>query len=324
LTNDREILEAILANITQGLCLFDRRYRLVVSNLRFRELYGLTETAVRPGMHISELLDACKAAGNFSDSRRAEIESTLVRQLLSLDRLSYYDVIKDGRVVSVTRTPMADGGWVTTFEDVTEQKRVEDRIEYLAHHDSLTGLSSRSAFREKLDRALLDRKPKQQVALLYLDLDHFKAVNDKFGHPVGDELLRLVAARLRGCLRETSVVARLGGDEFAVIETDLTWADEAGRLAARAIEAISAPYQIAGEQIIVGTSIGIAMAPRDGTLTEGLVKSADTALYRAKSAGKNTYRYFYPSDNQVECWASRTEIESAAPRGVGPVWGQDL
>ena len=308
--SDREVLGSILANIPQGLCLFDDRYQLVVSNGRSREIYGLSEAAVQPGLYISEVLDACLAAGNYTKARRAEIEKTLVRQLRSLERLSYLDVIRDGRVISVIRTPLANGGWVTTFEDVTDQKKVEDRIEYLAHHDPLTGLSNRAAFREKLDAALAGATDKRQVALLYLDLDHFKAVNDRLGHPVGDELLQNVAVRLRRCLRETSIAARLGGDEFAVIETDLAWVDEAGRLAARIVDAISAPYQIGGEQILIGTSIGVAVAPKDGAEAEELVKSADTALYSAKFAGKNTYRYVQDSATDPACGDTQADTDS--------------
>ena len=185
---------------------------------------------------------------------------------------------------------MPDGGLVATFDDITERRRAEERVSYLARHDVLTGLANRVLFYEGLIECLRGLHRNESVAVLSLDLDRFKNVNDKLGHPVGDTLLQAVAQRMRGCVRGDDAVARIGGDEFAIVQ--IARISEAGTLASRLIETLSAPYDLGGEQVIVGVSIGIAIAPADGTQPDVLMKNADLALYRAKADGGTTYRYF--------------------------------
>ncbi len=288
----RQQLDTALESMAQGLCLFDGTHRLVMSNRRVEEIYGLAKGTLHPGMHIRDVLKACRDAGNYSDARILEIEQTLCKPARSQRALPYLEIISGGRSISVLRVPMPEGGWVATFEDVTERKRTEAKIEHMAMHDALTGLPNRISFRQQLDRALNTTARGQQLAVMCLDLDHFKAVNDTLGHPIGDALLKQVGQRLQGCLRQSKVVARLSGDEFAIVENNVSSVEEVGQLAERIVNRLSEPYEICGHHIVIGSCIGIAIAPADGSDPEALVKAADLALYRAKSEGRGTYRFF--------------------------------
>jgi diguanylate cyclase (GGDEF)-like protein len=202
--------------------------------------------------------------------------------------------LRDGRVISVVDHPTEDGGWVTTHEDVTELRRAEERIAHAARHDALTDLSNRSQFHVQLDEALKRVGRGVHFAVLYLDLDNFKFVNDTLGHLSGDELLKLVAGRLQGCIRDIDILARLGGDEFGIIQAAIEQPSDAANLAVRIQEALREPYDIAGSQLIVEASIGIAMSPDNGVEAEQLLKNADMAMYQAKSNGRATFCFFEP------------------------------
>ena len=202
--------------------------------------------------------------------------------------------------------PVPGKGWVSTHEDVTEQRRIQKRVAYLAHHDSLTGLANRALLRERMDTAL--NGGREIVAVLCLDLDRFKEINDTLGHATGDALLQALAERLRSCVRDADTVARMGGDEFAIIQHGSTQPEDSVALAARVIDAIARPYVINGQQMLVGTSIGIAISPNDGTQTDQLLRNADLALYRAKADGRGTYRLFEQDmDRRVQ---ARRKLES--------------
>jgi diguanylate cyclase (GGDEF)-like protein len=179
---------------------------------------------------------------------------------------------------------------------IRERWLAEDQIRYLALHDSLTGLPNRVQLRQHLDRAIArSRRHNQLMAVLCLDLDRFKDVNDTLGHPTGDALLEEVAARLKSTVREIDLVGRLGGDEFAVVAEDLDAAEGAVRLARRLCTALAELYQVNGHEVSTSASIGIALGPIDGTSGETLMKEADLALYRAKQDGRNTFRFFEPA-----------------------------
>src|SRR6266403_1216126 len=198
----------------------------------------------------------------------------------------------DGRSVQIVNEPLGDGGWVATHEDITERRRAEEQIEHLAHFDALTDLPNRALFHEQLKRELANIGADKQLAVLYIDIDEFKSVNDSLGHPVGDELLKSVAARLRACVRDTDFVARLGGDEFAVVQTNIEHSADVTDLVARIYQTIREPYKCLGHQVTTDASIGIAIAPDDGTDLDQLLKNADLAMYGAKSDGRRTYRFF--------------------------------
>ena len=200
--------------------------------------------------------------------------------------------LMDGRIVAVSQRPMQDGGWVAVHEDITERRRAEAKIAHLARHDMLTNLPNRVLFREHLENAFDRIQPGRGFAVHCLDLDHFKTVNDTLGHPIGDELLKLVAARLTEAVPSTDFIARIGGDEFAVVQTNVSRPEQCSQLASRIVELVSRPYDIDGRHIVIGTSIGIAIAPNDGANPDLLLKNADMALYLAKGDGRGTHRFF--------------------------------
>jgi diguanylate cyclase (GGDEF)-like protein len=196
---------------------------------------------------------------------------------------------------------MADGGTVSTHQDITEQRRSEAKIAHMAHHDALTGLPNRRLLDERLEQAVAHAKRGEIVATHLLDLDYFKNVNDTLGHPVGDKLLRMVADRLRRLVQEGETVARMGGDEFAIVQVQVAQPSDATALAQRVIEAVSEPYEIDGHQVVVGASVGISVSVTDGPSSDLLLRNADLALYRAKSGGRGTLRFFEPEmDAQMQ------------------------
>jgi diguanylate cyclase (GGDEF)-like protein len=196
---------------------------------------------------------------------------------------------------------MRDGGWVSSHEDVTERRRAEQErnrnlelIGRLARYDSLTELSNRLLFCEQLDYVLANVKPSERFAVLYIDIDHFKRVNDTLGHPVGDALLKSVAARLRASVRAGDVVSRLGGDEFAVLQRSIAGASDAAALAERIRETVGAPHMLEGHEVVSDASIGISLSPDDSIDRDQLLRNADLALYAAKASGRGTYRFYKP------------------------------
>jgi diguanylate cyclase (GGDEF)-like protein len=198
---------------------------------------------------------------------------------------------------------------MAVIEDVTERKKVEEQIFHIAHHDALTGLPNRIQYNERLEQELKRVERGANLAVLYLDLDHFKNINDTLGHSIGDELLKTAAERLRSCVRETDTIARLGGDEFAIIQTEIDQPTDAAALADRIQEAIRAPFDLDGLHAVTNVSIGISLAPANATVSTELMKQADMALYRAKAAGRNTYRFFEPEmDTSMR---ARRRIESS-------------
>jgi diguanylate cyclase (GGDEF)-like protein/PAS domain S-box-containing protein len=197
---------------------------------------------------------------------------------------------------------------LSVMDDVTERKLANERIVHMAHHDALTDLPNRVLFREQLEQALKWVHRGKQVAVLFLDLDHFKTVNDSLGHPAGDELLKAVAGRLTACLSDTDSVARLGGDEFAIIQTAIAVPGDTTSLVGRIFAALKPPFEVNGHQLLAETSIGIAVAPNDGVDSDQLLKNADLAMYGAKAEGRGVYRFFEPDmDARVK---ARRALES--------------
>ena len=286
--------DAALNNMSQALLMFDSTARLVISNHRYQEMYALSPESVKPGSPLRELLEHRRDAGTFSDDPDSYIE-TLMTAIAQGKTWGQLIELPDGRTISVVNHPMAGGGWVATHEDITERRQAEKQIAHMARHDALTDLPNRVLLRERLAHALAELPRDKRLAVLYLDLDHFKSVNDTLGHQIGDELLKAMAACLRNCVRETDTVARVGGDEFAIIHTGIEQPNEAAILARRICEAVKEPCELHGHAVIVDTSIGIALAPGDGADPTELLKNADMALYRAKADGRGTYRFFEPA-----------------------------
>ncbi|GEO84406.1 hypothetical protein GCM10007920_21560 [Ciceribacter naphthalenivorans] len=292
LATQNERLDTALTNMSIGLCMFDHQEKLVVANERFAEIFRLSPDEVRPGRTMQELLElAFHQAGRKEDDLQDTLR--LSRRFIA-ERSSGYAVHKsgDGRSIAMTHQPTPRGGFVATFEDITERLLAEEKIKYLAHHDALTGLLNRAAFYERMD-AIVGRIPKSRsLAVLSLDLDHFKNVNDTLGHPVGDLLLQAAADRMRNCTRSEDILARLGGDEFVILKVDSEHPADVTALASRLVEVLGTPFDLEGHQVVVAASIGIAIAPGDGTVPDVLMKNADLALYRSKADGGGTYRFF--------------------------------
>jgi diguanylate cyclase (GGDEF)-like protein len=289
-----------LNNMRQGLLMFDHAGQLLVVNRRFCDMLGIPVGALAPGMSYDELTERVVATGDVTAEDMRGIREHRAELARHKQNATATWELASGRAFITTFQPMADG-WLTTFEEITERRRTEARIAHLARHDALTELPNRAVLREALDKALVHARRGHGLALLRLDLDQFKHVNDTLGHPVGDALLQAVADRLLGLAQNTDTLARLGGDEFAVIHAPIDRPTDATAFAERLIALFDAPFVVAGQQISIGTSIGIAFAPHDGLEPDQLLKSADLALYRAKVDGRGVYRLFQADmDAQIQ------------------------
>jgi diguanylate cyclase (GGDEF)-like protein len=286
-------LDAAVNNISQGLCMFDPKGRLVICNQPYAKIYNLPEKMLRPGTQLEDILDHLFDAGMSAGGSR---EDYFLWRRDVIGRREYGKTVHElnSRTIMMQHHPMKDGGWVSTHEDITEQRQTEARIRHLARHDALTDLPNRIEFLEQMARAETTLNRGEMAAVLYIDLDHFKAVNDTLGHAVGDEVIKQASARLWGTTRETDMLSRLGGDEFALLMRPVEDVADAARIADRIIKSIAAPFLIGGQQIEIGASVGIAVGPGDGTRTDTLMKNADLALYKAKSEGRSTYHFFEP------------------------------
>jgi diguanylate cyclase (GGDEF)-like protein len=283
--------------------MFDSEERLIVCNQNYLTMFGLSQSVVKPGISLLAILqhsvDISVAVDDAAELYRIRREFIAARQ-----PATYCEVLADGRIIDIWHRPMADGGWVSTYEDITERRRAESRVAYMATHDSLTSLPNRALLHERLSQILLGnsgRDPIPVTALLLIDLDRFKEVNDTLGHAAGDNLLRLVAERLRSRLSNLSFAARLGWDEFALLVSE-TNQNETEDLAKEIFEALVAPYELDGHRANVGASIGISLAPLDGADPDSLLRSADLALYRAKSQGRGGVVFF---DSEMTTSADR-------------------
>ena len=291
LAQESQRFAAALNNMPHGLCMLDLEDRLIVCNRQYAEMYSLPPELTQQGTPIAKIIEHRIQTGQgpldvdtYQSQRQARIAAE--------ERTRYKLPLADGRTLQIDYEPM-QGGYVTTHQDITEATKAEARIAHMARHDALTDLPNRLFFRERVEYALADMRRSEHLAVLCLDLDRFKIVNDTLGHPMGDRLLVAVGHRLRESLRESDIVARLGGDEFAIVQIGATEQPaEAAGLAGRLVDVISAPYELEGQQVVVNVSIGVAVAPTDGHDADQLLKNADMALYRAKADGRGTYRFF--------------------------------
>jgi diguanylate cyclase (GGDEF)-like protein len=287
------LFDAALNNMSQGLLMTDRNQRLIVSNKRFLDLFAIDPALFSPNLPLSDVFRIIKASSPFS----AEIvdEIYLKQRRLAEARQSGTIVMNSelGQSITISQRPIADGGWVATYEDVSEQRRAEERIRFAAHHDALTKLPNRVLFRIRVTEMIDSLAYRNTgLAVLYLDLDRFKHVNDTLGHPIGDALLEAAGRRLQNCLRDSDVVARLGGDEFAIAQMSNDLPAAAAQLGKRIIAALSRPYKLAGHTVTVGVSIGISLATDDSKDADILLKNADMALYQAKAKGRGICSMF--------------------------------
>ncbi len=286
-------LQAIIDNFPGGIIFLDADLRLAVANERAKTLLDFPDYLFSDGPPSLE--DVFRFNANRGEGP-GDVDDHVAKRI-ALARAHQPHVFErerpNGTVIEVRGVPLADGGFVTTYMDVTQRHRSEAKINHMAHHDALTDLPNRVLLRERLEQGLKNtRRGERYLAVLTLDLDRFKEINDTLGHPIGDELLKCVADRLRACIRETSTIARLGGDEFAIVEDVTNPVTEATAVADRIQMALSTPFELSGHQVIIGSSIGIAIAPDDGSDPDNLLKNADLALYRAKNSGRGMHCFF--------------------------------
>jgi len=320
-----ELLSAALSNMSQALLMFDSSGRLVISNSRYREMYGLSPDAAKPGSTLYEMVKLRQKGGTFSADPEAYVDN-IISSTAQGNILERVVKLPDGRTIALVHRPMPSGGWVATHEDITSRVRAEAKMSHMAMHDVLTNLPNRLLFRETIESRLAHLARDQKFAVLCLDLDNFKSVNDTLGHGFGDNLLCQVAERLSHCLRESDSVARLGGDEFAILQASISEPSETTSLMARIIEVIGAPFDLDGHQVVVGVSIGVALAPADGADSNQILKRADMALYRAKAEGRDTYRFFEPEmDARMQARrALELDLRKAVTNGEFELYYQPL
>ncbi|MGV3650818.1 MAG: putative bifunctional diguanylate cyclase/phosphodiesterase [Devosia sp.] len=286
-------LDAAVNNISQGLSMFDGMGRLVISNQPFQRIYELPETILSPGTTFDAIMAHLFAQG-MNPGTAPDAYLRWRRTMIANGEFGKTIHEFKGRTIMVQHHPTRDGGWVTTHEDITEQRQQEARIRHLARHDALTELPNRIQFLEEMAaiKPLIERGEK--AAVLCVDLDHFKLINDTLGHAVGDALLKQASARLWGTTRENDVLARIGGDEFTLLIRPIERPSDAAAVAERIVKAMATPFSIDGNLVSIGASVGIALAPADGADADTLMKNADLALYKAKSEGRSTFHFFEP------------------------------
>lgn len=285
--------------MARGLSMFDARQRLIICNRSYEEIYELPKHLTRPGTSLAELAryHVKRETGLDNAEERKKQRAWIKQHMAALARgktFSHTQYLKSGRIILVTNRPLEGGGWVDIQEDITERRHAEQKIHWLARHDPLTEIANRLEFHEALDEALKNLDPDHGLALHWIDLDGFKAVNDTLGHPVGDVLLKSVAMSLQRAVRKNDIVARLGGDEFAVLHVSSRVAEktDAEHTAQRLLKEICKPHDLGGQEVSCSASIGIAFAPLHGQTAEQLLKAADLALYKAKANGKgNAFLY---------------------------------
>ncbi len=289
----KENLDLALTNMSEGLCLYSATEQIVLCNDRYSQLLSLPPGAANPGTHYRDIL-----MHRHAHLGKPELIAEAVEQDLRIfhanlggpGEIFSAERVWAGRTISLNWRRLADGGWVTTAEDITDRKRIEREIVHLAHHDALTTLPNRAAFHEHLERRLATGIP---CALLYLDLDRFKPINDSLGHAAGDSVLQTTAHRLGSVLRKHDLGARLGGDEFAILLDDCDNPRDAERVADRLLRDLQKPIHLGVSEVAVGVSIGIALSPLHGSSADALCRAADLALYTAKDAGRACHRTYH-------------------------------
>ncbi|MGJ7579730.1 sensor domain-containing protein [Variovorax sp. RHLX14] len=296
-------LDLALESMVQGLALFDAEGQLTLCNARWRHLLGLDETSLWPGRRISGMVRAIlRAAQGMTAPERHRLRWLILGGRSMADATQTAEFAYQATILCLGRRPLDGGGLLLTVEDVTERRRGEQRIEHMARHDLLTGLPNRLDFQDELQRLLATAGEQARFAVLYLDLDQFKAVNDTLGHQSGDLLLKLTALRLNNVLRDKGQVFRIGGDEFTILMARCHRIDEATDLAQRCVEALTQAFDIASHEVRVGVSIGIVLSNTSHLTIETLMQQADQAMYRAKRDGRNRYRVFEASMNTPLRW----------------------
>jgi diguanylate cyclase (GGDEF)-like protein/PAS domain S-box-containing protein len=300
------LLDTALENMSQGLCMFDANGRIALFNERYTKMMGLSAAWLKD-RSLLDLLKYRQQSGEFAGDPE-EFFARIIAEARKGKSGERILETSSGRALRVIDQPMPDGGWVATFEDITDWQKAQAQIAYMAHHDALTGVANRTQLIEKLQEALaLLPLRGGGIAVHFIDLDRFKSINDTLGHDGGDFLLKTVAERLRSITRPDDMVARLGGDEFVVVQTGVKDKAHAEDFARRLTAAVTAPMKLKEQTIVATLSVGVAIAPADGATSERLLKSADLALYKAKADGRNCVRFFVAEmDSELQ---ARSKLE---------------
>jgi diguanylate cyclase (GGDEF)-like protein len=291
--------EVALNNMARGLSMFDTEQRLILCNDIYRDIYCLPVDLARPGTPLADIVrHHVRHETGRDDPQALEAQRRWIAQhvarLARGESFSHTQHLSGGRTILVTNQPLSDGSWVDLQEDITERVQAEEKIAWLARHDALTEVPNRFHFHEQLDEALQSLAPGEGLAVHWIDLDHFKDINDDLGHPTGDALLKSIGGRLRANIRRPDFVGRLGGDEFAVVQSGVTHAEQASAFAERLLRMFGDTHPLMGHQVEIGASVGIALAPQHAATAEDLMKSADMALYHVKSLGRGRFALFDP------------------------------
>jgi diguanylate cyclase (GGDEF)-like protein/PAS domain S-box-containing protein len=285
--------DAALNNMPHGLCMFDSEGSIVVSNQRLSQLMGLPRRELK-GLSFRCLLESSVETGLISEVSVQTVIDRVDAKLSGTDDAAVELDMQNGRILEFTLQHMDNGGFVLLAEDITERKAAEAEKDRLARFDSLTGLPNRAVLRDRMARALSECRPGNMCAVHFIDLDQFKQVNDTLGHTRGDMLLEAVAKRLVDVTQDAGVIARFGGDEFVVLQASISWPDQSETLAKCILSALGGTYDLDGHKVVVTASIGIAMA-KGQIDPDQFLRNADLALYRAKSEGRGTWRWFETS-----------------------------
>jgi len=297
-------LYAALEGMPQGLSMFDDQQRLIISNARYAAMYGLHAGLTEPGTPVRSILEQRLKNGTATVDTEGFLEEGLAFAAQSAV-ITFEHQLQDGRIIALTKAPLSSGGAVIVHADVTEKRNSEKQIAFLAHHDALTGLANRVQLRQHIEKTLDHVGRGGTASILCLDLDNFKIINDTLGHSVGDALLCAVSARLRDLVSDKDLISRTGGDEFSIVQSGAEQPMEAAAaLAARILEALSMPFELGDHHVVIGASVGVAIAPADGDNADQLLKNADMALYRAKADGRARFHFFEP-DMDVKAQARR-------------------
>jgi diguanylate cyclase (GGDEF)-like protein/PAS domain S-box-containing protein len=315
-------LSAVLESTMDCVVVIDHRWQITYMNLNARTLLGLGDEAL--GQNLWSL---------YPEEEHGAFAAQYRKAFANHEPVTFEEYLaSQGLWIEVHASPTEDGLSIF-FRDTSERRRAEQerfqaqtQILHMSRHDVLTGLPNRLLFRERLERALLEAAADTSLAVLTLDLDGFKAVNDTYGHPVGDVLLRQVADRLRACVRESDTIARIGGDEFVVVQPSLHRPDDSESLAKRIIVSFEEPFDLDGLSVSVGTSVGIALSPAAGQSVDQLVRASDIALYRAKAEGRGIYRQYIPGmDAHLQARQElKVELKNALTRRELEVFFQPL
>ncbi len=283
--------DTALNNMPHGLCMFDAKRRVVVTNQKLKQQVGLAADFELKGLAVREVVEAIIKTGLLSETSAQSMVDHLEARLAHIDDSAFSLDLLNGRTLEFTVQPMENGGMVVLIEDITERKIAEAKINHLARFDALTGLPNRTVLRDRMERALNEWRADNMCAIHFIDLDQFKQVNDTLGHTRGDMLLEAVAERLKNTIRDADVISRFGGDEFVILQAPIKSLEQGEALATRVLNALAGTYDLEGHKVVVTATIGIAVA-KSRIDPEQLLRNADIALYQAKADGRGTFRWF--------------------------------